>query len=91
MGINKVNVLILDGKSEVRKELNGFFSEDEFLIHQASEVQEAYEILNENVIDIAVVDLNRQGDFRLNFIKKLKGRYPDVETVVIEDYLSERT
>ena len=87
--MNKVNVLILDGKSEVRKELNGFFSKNEFLVHQASEVQDAFVILNENVIDIAVVDLNRHGDFRMNFVKMLKGRYPDLETVVIEDDLTE--
>jgi DNA-binding NtrC family response regulator len=79
--MNKVNVLILDGKSEVRDGLNGFLSEEDFYIHQASEIREAFQILDENNIDIAVVGSDPKDGYPQNTLKTLKGKYPDLETV----------
>jgi DNA-binding NtrC family response regulator len=82
--MDKVNVLVLDGRPDFKNGLNGFFTRDTYHLHQAFEAQEAFRILDENDIDIAIMDESLDGVFGVNFMKSVKGKYPGLETVVIK-------
>ncbi len=83
--MNKLRILILESATGIAEGLNGFLSGDEFLIHKASNAGEAFSIIEENSIDIALIELNRHGEFGLNFMKVMKSKFPELETLVIDE------
>jgi DNA-binding NtrC family response regulator len=83
--MNKLRILILESAMGIAEGLNGFLTGEDFLIHKATNAGEAFSILEDNPIDIALVELNRHGEFGVNFMKMMKSRYPELETLVIDE------
>jgi DNA-binding NtrC family response regulator len=83
--MNRIRILILENTNGIAEGLNGFLTGDEFLIHKATNAGEAFSILEENAIDIALIELNRYGEFGSNFMKMMKSKYPELETLVIDE------
>lgn len=82
--MHKLRILILESANGIAEGLNGFLSGEEFIIHKASSAGEAFSILEDFPIDITLIELNRHGEFGVNFIRMIKTKYPDLETVVID-------
>ncbi len=83
--MNKIGILILGDESKVVEGLNGFLNDNEFLIHHASEPMQANAILEDNTINFVLLDLEQNGKFNQNILKSFKLRYPDLETIVIDE------
>lgn len=83
--MNKLHILILENSTGITDGLNGFLLGSEFHVHTAINAGEAFSILEDNVIDIALVELTRHGEFSANFMRMMKARYPELETLVIDE------
>jgi DNA-binding NtrC family response regulator len=83
--MHRLKILILENTRGIEEGLNGFLSGEEFIIHKAVTANEAFTLLEETTIDIALVELNSHGEFGLNFVKMMKSRYPELETLVIDE------
>jgi DNA-binding NtrC family response regulator len=83
--MNKIGILILGEESKIGESLSGFLFDNGFLIFQASEPIQAYTILEDNIINIVLFDFKQNGKFSSNFVKSFKLRYPDLETIIIDE------
>jgi DNA-binding NtrC family response regulator len=83
--MNKIGILILGDEFKLIKRLNGFFNENGFMLHYASDPLQAYTILEENNINLVLMDYKQDGKFSPNFLKSFNLSYPELETIVIDD------
>ena len=83
--MNKISILILGEESKVVEGLNGFLNDNEVILHHASEPIQAYTILENNVINFVLLNFDPNGRFTSTFLKSFKSRYPDLDTIVVEE------
>jgi DNA-binding NtrC family response regulator len=84
--MDNFNCLVLDGQGFLNNGLYRLLSRKDFLIFPVSKVSEAFAVLKENSIDVAVVELESPVEPRVDFIKTLSAKYPDVGVVVLDEY-----
>jgi len=85
VNMNKIGILILGDESKIQEQLIGFILGNGFLIHHATEPIEAYTILEDNFINFVILFYEPGGKFNQSFFKSYKLKYPDLETIVVDD------
>jgi len=78
-----LNILILDDEVGIRQELEDFFTISDYSVKTASKPSEAFQILQKNEIDIAIVDVQLPEMSGLEVLKKIKKTYPEIEVIMI--------
>lgn len=79
------SIMIVDDHPMVRRGLASLIElEPEFYVcGEAACIKEAFEILGREVPDLAIVDLELDGDDGLELIKLMKTRYPNIPAMVL--------
>lgn len=76
------SILILDDDFHVRESLALELEDENFIVHQAARAKEAFDILDKEHIDLAIVDLRLPGMSGIEFLKVLQQERPKLEYVV---------
>lgn len=75
-------ILLVDGESAIRHQLNILLSQDGHLCRLAEDSIEAKHVLTEHRLALALVDLDLPAGDALEFIEHCKDRYPDMAIMV---------
>ncbi|QKG79630.1 sigma-54-dependent transcriptional regulator [Tenuifilum thalassicum] len=78
-----IRILVLDDEKVFRKEIKEFLDGEGFTALTAERPSEAFEILQENQIDIMILDLRLPEMDGLQVLEKVKNEYPDIEVIMI--------
>ncbi|MFA8433447.1 MAG: sigma-54-dependent transcriptional regulator [Marinifilaceae bacterium] len=84
--MNNLRILILDDEKLVRDELGEFLVDPNFMVFKSGSPSEAFEIIDRNEIDIAILDINLPEMNGLDVLEKIKKDYPDIEVIMISGY-----
>ena len=83
---SNLRILILDDEKLVRDELSEFLIDPNFKIFKAGSPSEAFNIMEVNDIDIAIVDVNLPEMSGLDFLEKIKEDFQEIEVIMISGY-----
>lgn len=78
-----MDILVLDDEKGFRDELKEFLEDNEHTIFSAGSPSEAFSILNQHNVDIAIVDIRLPEMDGLEVLSKIKTTFPDVEVIMI--------
>jgi DNA-binding NtrC family response regulator len=81
--LKHVSILILDDEKRITDEVSEFLTRKKFDVFQANEVEEAFQILKKNQIDILILDLKLKQASGLDVLQKVKSQYPDMEVIMV--------
>jgi DNA-binding NtrC family response regulator len=81
-----VNILILDDERRVRDEIGEFLSKNNFQISKAEKPSEAFQIIENESIDIAIVDIKLPEMDGLEVLKQIKKNNPYIEVIMISGH-----
>lgn len=81
--MNDLHILILDDEPRIREELTDFLTDNDFVVYQAATPSEAYKIIAETPIEIAIVDINLPEKDGLSVLKEIKAQNIDIEVLII--------
>ncbi len=81
--MDKIKILVLEGEDKYRNKLENFLREKGYFVYSTVSTFEAVQILDDNKIDIAFVDLALSESYAVNLIGKVKYINPCTATVVI--------
>jgi DNA-binding NtrC family response regulator len=84
--LNSLRILILDDEKLVRDELEEFLIDPNFSLFKAERPSEAFNLMSEHEIDIAIVDINLPEMNGLDVLEKVKKEYPEIEVIMISGY-----
>ncbi len=84
--MNKLNILILDDDSRIRKEIVEFLNGLEYKCFEADRPSSANDILSKNEIDLMIADINLPEMDGLTFLQEIKSKLPGLEVIVITGY-----
>jgi DNA-binding NtrC family response regulator len=84
--MENINILILDDERRVRDEIGEFLIKSNFQIFKAEKPSQAFEILEKETIDIAIVDIKLPEMDGLTFLKKIKESNPGIEIIMISGH-----
>jgi DNA-binding NtrC family response regulator len=84
--MTKIKILVLDDDQAIRDELGEFLMEKNFETHKASLPSEAMEILKENEIDIAIIDVKLPEKDGITALKEIRELFPDLEVIMISGH-----
>ncbi len=82
----ELKILILDDEQILREELAEFLKEPNVTIYKAERPSEAFSIIENNEIHIAIVDINLPEMSGLDVLAKIKADYSDIEVIMISGY-----
>lgn len=82
--MDKFRFLILDGQLGVNNGLKNFLANQDFILFPVNRVSDAVRVLNNQSIDVAVVEMEEPAVSRLDFLKTMSRKYPQVEVVVVD-------
>jgi len=77
-----VKVLVLDDEESIRQSIAAYFEDEGITVFQAASGEDALEIVKENKIDAAVVDIRLPGMDGNAFMIAAGEKYPDIKFVV---------
>ncbi len=86
-----LKVLVLDDEPGYLSELSGFFLDMGYVSYNAETPSQAFEILKNNDIDIAIVDIFLPEMNGVEVIEKIKKQYPDISSIAITAHGDMRT
>jgi len=81
--MNNLHILILDDEKRIREELNDFLTDNELIVFEAATPSEAFNIIDQTPIDIAIVDINLPEKDGLTVLKEIKAINSDIEVLII--------
>lgn len=81
-----IKILILDDDQAIREELGEFLMEKKFETFTACLPSEAMEILKENEIDIAIIDVKLPEKDGITTLKEIRELFPDLEVIMISGH-----
>lgn len=84
--MENLKILILDDEKLYREEIGEFLSDNKFLIRKASKPSEAFEILKNNDIDIAILDIRLPEMSGLEVLQRIKDEHPNIEVIMISGH-----
>jgi DNA-binding NtrC family response regulator len=84
--MENVNILILDDERRVRDEIGEFLSKNHFQISKAEKPSEAFKIIENESIDIAIVDIKLPEMDGLEVLKQIKISNPAIEVIMISGH-----
>ncbi len=82
----KANILILDDEKRIVEEISEFLLDYDYTVFTASLPSEALDILLNNQINIAIVDIRMPEMNGLTFLEKIKIEYPNTEVIMISGH-----
>jgi ActR/RegA family two-component response regulator len=77
------NVLVIEDEDKVRSLLNRIVSMEGYVVYEAPDLKTAEKILRKEEIDVVVSDVRLPDGSGLDFIRKVKRCYPEVEIVLL--------
>jgi DNA-binding NtrC family response regulator len=86
MNMEVLNILILDDEKRVRDEISEYLLKRNYVIHQASAPSQAFPILENYSIDIAIVDIKLPEMDGLEVLKIIKSDFNGVEVIMISGH-----
>lgn len=81
-----ISILILDDEVRIRQELIEFLSSDNYLVFEAERPLDALEILKKESIVIAIIDIKLPDMNGLEFLKRIRPKYPQLEMIMISGH-----
>ncbi len=84
--MKKQTILILDDEEGFRNELKEFLEDRFYKIFTSGLPSDAFKIMNQNRIDIAILDIRLPEMDGLSVLQKIKQKYPDTETIMMTGF-----
>jgi DNA-binding NtrC family response regulator len=84
--MENISILILDDESRVRDEIGEFLSKNHFQISKAEKPSDAFQIIENETIDIAIVDIRLPEMDGLEVLKRIKKTHPAIEVIMISGH-----
>ncbi len=81
--MGKLHVLILDDEPEIRDEIEEFLRELNFEVFKAGLPSEAFALLDEHPVDVAIVDIRLPEMDGIEVLEKIRKFYPQTEVIMI--------
>ncbi len=82
--MNALHVLVLDDETKITEQLNRHLSRRGFLVFEANNSKNAFRILEEQKIDIALLDFMIPHDLNgIDILKRIKKNYPSTEVIMV--------
>lgn len=86
-----MRALIVDDEANIRKVLNHLFRENDFEVHEAPAITDAYRLSENYFFDIAFIDLRLPDGSGIDLLKDIKTSHPDTVILVITAFASTET
>lgn len=86
--MGRKSILIIDDELLIRDLLYDFFSEKDWTVSVYANGDNALEMLKNKAFDIALIDISKGGDDNIDYVKKIKGLYPELPIVVMTAFPS---
>jgi len=80
------NILVTDDNEAIRNALKDFLERDQHQITLAESGEKAVELLQDNIFDVAIVDLIMEGIDGMAVLKAIKDISPETEVIMITGY-----
>ena len=84
--MKNIRILILDDEAEIRQEIKEFLQTHEFIVHEAANPADAFQVLELHPIDIAILDIRLPQMSGLQVLKEVKKAYPTLEVIMISGH-----
>ncbi|MCK4406998.1 MAG: sigma-54-dependent Fis family transcriptional regulator [Bacteroidales bacterium] len=84
--MKKINILVLDDEKRVRDEIEEFLLGNNYKVSTAGLPSQAFDILKQNEIDIAILDIKLPEMNGLSVLKEIKKQYPEIEVIMISGH-----
>jgi len=81
--LSQLSVLILDDEHHFTEELAEFFRNSGFQAYQANSAEDGLTVLKDREIDLLILDVRLPGVNGLDILKEVKGKYPDLEVIIV--------
>ena len=79
----KQHILIVDDEEMIRDLLSSTLVQEEYICHQAANVDEAFVLLGEQPVDLVISDIMMPGRSGVELLRDLKKAYPDIAVLMI--------
>jgi len=79
----KQQILIVDDEEMIRDLLSSALVQEEYICHQAANVDEAFALLGEQPVDLVISDIMMPGRSGVELLRDLKKAYPDIAVLMI--------
>jgi putative nucleotidyltransferase with HDIG domain len=79
----KQHILIVDDEEMIRDLLSSTLVEEDYICHQASNVDEAFALLDEQPVDLVISDIMMPGKSGVELLRDLKKVNPDIAVLMI--------
>lgn len=86
MKSRKTVILVLDDEPDIRREIKEYLSSPQVRVMEAATPSQAFRILSEQPIDIAVVDIRLPEMSGLDVLKEIRQKYPDTLVIIISGH-----
>lgn len=80
------NVLLLDDEEGIRTEINEFLSNRSFSVKEASTPSQAFSILSQSKIDIAILDIRLPEMSGIEVLHEIRRDYPDIRNIMMSGH-----
>ena len=84
--MKNLNILVLDDEKGIRDELEEFLENNDCNAFLADRPSEAFQILNNNPIDVVILDIRLPEMDGLTVLKKIKTSFSDIEVIIISGH-----
>jgi len=79
----KQHILIVDDEEMIRDLLSSALLQEEYICHQAADVDEAFVLLGEQPVDLVISDIMMPGRSGVELLRDLKKANPDIAVLMI--------
>ncbi len=86
-----LRILVVDDEDGIRQELTYYLEQSECLVYAAESRKTAIELLEENPVDIAILDIRLGADCGLELLQEISQRWPDVQVIMVTAFGNEET
>ena len=84
--MDKINVLILDDEIRITEKIKNFLMKQNFATYCANHPNDAFQIMQENRIDILISDVLLPQMNGIDVLQKTKKEFPDTEVIMISGH-----
>jgi DNA-binding NtrC family response regulator len=84
--MKQLSILVLDDEPRMRDEIEEFLTGQDFMVYKASLPSEAFEILEQNAIDILILDVKLPEMDGLEVLQKVKESHTSLEVIMISGH-----
>lgn len=80
------HILIVDDESDIRQMAAIFFKKIGFRISCAEDASEAWQILQQEQVDVIITDVMMPGEDGIEFLAKIRTSWPDIPVILMTGY-----